>query len=61
MENMKLFHYVVPNELSKIEKFDNELPPDFGPMVKLETNLKEAVRSAKNMESLIREKSLERA
>lgn len=60
-DTMKLVPHLVPTELSKVDKFANGLPSDFGPMVKLETNLKEAVRSAKNMESLIREKSLERA
>ena len=59
-ERMKLFPYLVPTELSKIDRFANGLPTDFGPMVKMATTLKAAVRAAKNVEAQIREKGLEK-
>ena len=42
-EKMMLFPYLVRTELSKIEKFANGLPADFGPTVKIATTLKSAV------------------
>ena len=60
-EKMKLFPYLVPTELSKIEKFANGLPADFGPTVKMATTLKSAVRAAKNVETQQKERGLERA
>lgn len=60
MEKMKLFPYRVPTELSKIEKFANGLPADFGPTVKMATTLKSAVRAAKNVETQQKERGLER-
>ena len=59
-EKMKLFPYLVPTELSKIERFANGLPADFGPTVKMATTLKTAVRAAKNVEAQQKEKGLER-
>ena len=59
-EKMKLFPYLVPSELSKIERFANGLPADFGPTVKMATTLKTAVRAAKNVETQLKERGLER-
>ncbi|KAL7618843.1 hypothetical protein Lser_V15G00012 [Lactuca serriola] len=59
-EKMKLFPYLVPTELSKIERFANGLPADFGPTVKMATTLKTAVRAAKNVEAQQKERGLER-
>ena len=59
-EKMKLFPYLVPTELSKIERFPNGLPADFGPTVKMATTLKTAVRAAKNVETQLKERGLER-
>ena len=59
-EKMKLFPYLVPTELSKIERFANGLPTDFGPTVKMATTLKTVVRAAKNVEAQQKEKGLER-
>ena len=39
-EKMKLFPYLVPTELSKIERFANGLPVEFDPTVKMATTLK---------------------
>ena len=60
-EKMKLVPYLVPTELSKINKFALGLPTYFGPMVKQATTLKGAIWAAKNVEVQIREKGLERA
>ncbi|XP_023763492.1 uncharacterized protein LOC111911959 [Lactuca sativa] len=60
-ERMKLFPYLVPTKLSKIEKFANRLPSDFGQTVKMATTLKIAVRAAKNVKTQLREKGVERA
>ncbi|XP_023758610.1 uncharacterized protein LOC111907049 [Lactuca sativa] len=43
-----------------MERFANGLPADVGPMVKMPTTLKEAVRAAKNVETQIRENGLEK-
>jgi len=59
-EKMKLFPYLVPTELSKIDRFSNRLPADFGPTVKMAATLKTAVRAAKNIETQIRERVLEK-
>ena len=60
-EKMKLIPYLVPTELSKVNKFANGLPADFGPIVKQATTLKAAIWAAKNVETQIKEKGLERA
>lgn len=60
IEKMKLFPYLVPTKLSKIEIFSHELPTYFGPMVKMATTLKEAVRAVKNVETQIRKNFLEK-
>lgn len=59
-DRMKLFPYLVPTKLSKIDRFANGLPAVFGPMVKMATTLKTAVREAKNIETQIRERGLEK-
>ena len=59
-EKMKLVPYLVPTELSKVNKFAHGLPADFGPMVKQATTLKAAIWAAKNVETQIREKGLEK-
>ena len=59
-ERMKLFPYLVPTELSKIDRFANGLLTDFGPMAKMATTLKTAAREAKNVEAQVREKGLEK-
>lgn len=43
IENIKLFSYLVPTILSKIDKFANGLPIDYGSKMKLATNLKETI------------------
>ncbi|KAL7586601.1 hypothetical protein Lser_V15G39682 [Lactuca serriola] len=58
---MKLIPYLVPTELSKVNKFARGLPADFGPMVKQEITLKVAIWAAKNVETQIRQKGLERS
>ena len=50
----------MPTKLSKIERFANGLPADFGPTVKMATTLKTVVTAAKNVETQIREKGQER-
>ena len=55
-EKMKMVPYLVPTELSKVNKFDSGLPTNFSPTVKLETTLKAAIWVAKNVETQIREK-----
>lgn len=42
-EKMMLVSDLVPTELSKIEKFANGLPMDFGPIVKLATTFEAAI------------------
>ena len=59
-EKMKIVPYLVPTELSKVNKFANGLPADFGPMVKQATTLKSAIWITKNVETQIREKGLEK-
>ena len=59
-EKMKLFPYLVPTELSKIDRFANGLPANFGATVKMATTLKASIRAAKNVEIQLREKGLER-
>lgn len=56
-EKMKLVSYLVHTELSKIKKFGNGLPSEYGPTVKLATTLKVAIWAAKNVELHIREKN----
>lgn len=46
---MKLFPYLLARKISKIERFDNGLPTNFGPTVMMETTLKEAVKEAMNI------------
>ena len=48
-EKMKLVPYLVPNELSKVNKFANGLPADFGLMVKQAISLKATIWEAKNV------------
>ena len=60
-EKMKLVPYLVPTELSKVNKFAHGLPADIGLMVKQATTLKGAICAARNVETQIREKGLERA
>ena len=60
IEKMKLFPYLVPTKLSKIERFANGLPADFGPTVKMATTLKTVVRAAKNVEAQKKEKGLKK-
>lgn len=43
IENMKLVPNLVPTEISKENKFAIRLPSDYGPMVKLATNLKASI------------------
>lgn len=61
IEKMKLDSHLVPTKLSKIEKFVNGLPTNYGPTVKLETTLKAAMWAAKNLEIHIRDKGVEKA
>ena len=42
-EKMKLVPHLILTELSKVDKFINGIPADFGPTVKLEKTLKEVV------------------
>ena len=58
---MKLVPYLVPIELSKVNKFSHGLLTNFGPMVKQATTLKHAIWAAKNVETQIREKGLEKS
>ncbi|KAL7594215.1 hypothetical protein Lser_V15G28366 [Lactuca serriola] len=58
-EKMKLIPYLVPTELSKVNKFALGLPAEYGPMVKQATTLKAAIWAARNVETQIREKGLE--
>ena len=51
---------LVPTKLSKVNKFANGLSVDFGLTVKLATTLKASIFAAKNVETQIREKSLEK-
>ena len=60
-EKMKFIPYLVPTELSKVNKFALGLPADYGPMVKQTTTLKVAIWAARNVETQIREKGLERS
>ena len=60
MEKMKLVPYLVPTELSKVNKFASRLLTEFGPMVKQATSLKVVIWAAKNVETHIREKGLEK-
>ena len=50
-EKMKLVPYLVPTELSKVNKFANGLLVGFGPMVKQATTLKAAIWAAKNVKT----------
>lgn len=59
-KKMKPLLYLVPTKLSKVDKFANVLPVDFGPMVKIEKTLKEAIWPAKIVETHIRDKVLEK-
>ena len=59
---MNLVPYLVLIELSNVKRFSNGLPVDFGPTeVKLATTLKEDICGARNVETQIREKGLEKA
>jgi len=58
---MKFIPYLVPTELSKVNKFALGLPADYGPMFKQATTLKAAIWAARNVETQIREKVLERS
>ena len=59
-EKMMLFSYLVPIQLTKIEKFANALPSHFGPIVKMASILKATVRATKNGETQLKERGLER-
>ena len=50
IDKMKLVPYLVPTELSKVNKFGNGLPPEFGPMVKQATTSKTAIWATKNLD-----------
>ena len=58
---MKLVPYLVPIELSKVNKFASGLPTDFGPTIKLATTLKTTIWAARNVGTQIRQKRLEKA
>ena len=58
---MKPVPYLVPTELSKVNKFAHGLPADFCRMVKQATTLKAAIWAARNVETQIKERGLERA
>ncbi|XP_023763286.1 uncharacterized protein LOC111911773 [Lactuca sativa] len=60
-EKMKLFPYLVPTELAKIERFAKGLPAKFGPTVKMAATLKTIVRVAKNVETQLKGRNQERA
>ena len=60
-EKKKLVPHLIPIELSKVDKFANGLPTEFGPTVKLEKTLKEAIWSAKSLEIQIREHSMDKS
>lgn len=49
-EKMKFVRYLVPTELSKVNKFASGLLADFDPMVKLANTLKAAIWTAWNVE-----------
>lgn len=53
-KKMKIVPYLVPIELSKVNKFGNGLLVDFGPTVKLATTLKVAIWAASNIEAQIK-------
>lgn len=57
---MKLVPHVVPTKLTKVDKFSNGLPTDFGPMAKLIRTLKEAIWSGRNVDTQIRDNGLDR-
>lgn len=50
-EKMNLVPYLVPIELSMVNKFASGLLMDFGITVKLETTLKEAILAVRNVEN----------
>lgn len=56
---MKLVSYLVPIELSKIDKFANELPTYYALTTQLSTTLKSTIWAAKNVEIQIKEKDLD--
>lgn len=58
---MKLVPYLVPTELSNVERFANGLPVDFGPVVKLATTLEAAIRVAKSLEDIFKRKAINQA
>lgn len=55
---MKLVPHSMPTKLSKVDKFANRLPTDFGQMVKIARTLSEAIWSAKNVATHIKEKGM---
>ena len=59
-EKMKLFPYLVPNELAEIENFANGFSSNFGPTVKMASTLKAAIRATKNVKTHLKERGLER-
>ncbi|XP_023738586.1 uncharacterized protein LOC111886570 [Lactuca sativa] len=60
VEKRKLVSYLVPTELSMVKKFANGLLIEFCLMVKHGTTLKAVIWAAKNVETQLREKGLER-
>ncbi|XP_023742423.1 uncharacterized protein LOC111890546 [Lactuca sativa] len=60
-KKMKLVPYLVPIELSKVNKFSSGLSAYFGPTLKLTTNLKAAIWAARNIETQVRDNGLEKA
>lgn len=60
-EKIKLVPYMVPTKLSKVNNFSSGLPMDFHLIVRLATNLKAVIWVARNVETQIRKKGLEKA
>lgn len=52
LENMELVPYLTPIEQSKVERFANGLPTDFGPMLKIATTLETTISVAKSLEEI---------
>lgn len=54
LEKMELVPYLNLDGISKVEKFANGLPKDFGSMVKLATTLEVAIQVAKSLEDVVK-------
>lgn len=60
MEMMELVPYLTPTKQSKVERFANGLPMDFGPMVNIATTLEKTIRVAKSLEDIAKEITIDK-